>query len=132
MTANTAFEPFELHSLTAKGVNVRTGGRSEITAKGVVLYVGQSVTVTEEIHALNRNIHGECVFDLTAEQQRERWGEVRFGKGEVPNEALIAAREEQRARLAEEREHLLKANPHLARQTAASSRLGEIDAELEK
>jgi hypothetical protein len=45
---------------------------------------GSTLTITPEIRELSKDRTGDSWLDLSEAEQRERWGEVRFGHGEAP------------------------------------------------
>jgi len=54
-------------------------------APGAVSQRGETIEITPELRRLNTNADCVCVFDLTEEQQLERWGSVKFATGEAPD-----------------------------------------------
>ncbi|MGO4487053.1 hypothetical protein [Microbacterium sp. 2RAF4] len=54
------------------------------TYGGIVLYQGQTVTLTAKQIEQTYDREGNSWLDLSEEDQRARWGEVRFGHGPAP------------------------------------------------
>lgn len=65
------------------GLTLSRGG-SIHSANGFVARRGMTLLVTPEIRAANTDRLGNCVFDLTREQQEQRFGRVMFEVGEPP------------------------------------------------
>lgn len=53
---------------------------------GRVMRRGQTLVVTPELRALATDRLGNCVYDLTPEQQEKRFGKVMFRVGQPPSD----------------------------------------------
>lgn len=122
--------PFTIHALAPEGITLVSRAVTPFTADAITLYPGDSFEVTESVYELNKDRDGASWLDLTPEAQRSQWGIQRFGLGQVPQSVKDAAEAAHRERLREERDNLLFTNPHLAKTTAASRRLDELNAAL--
>ena len=130
MTTKTKFENFVIHGLTPSGVRVVVSG-FDYAVKGVTLYPGDTLEITEAIRDLNADRNGDSFLDLTPEQQRERWGAVRWGLGaEVPQHVFDALEESRLKKLRAERADIIYSGrlrndgEKLARLKAINSELG--------
>lgn len=122
--------PFTIHALAPEGLTLVSRAVTPFTADAITLYPGDSLEITESVYELNKDRDGASWFDLTPEAQKTEWGVQRFGVGPVPEGVKLAAEAAHRERLRAERDNLLHTNPHLAKTTAASRRLDELNAAL--
>jgi hypothetical protein len=129
MTENKKFVPYVIHGIDPGGVNIVTSGQN-YAVKGVLLLPGMSLEVTEKTIDANRDRNGDCFLELTADEQRARWGAVRFGRGaEIPQHVTDALEARRIADLERERADIMYSGG-LRGDGSKLARLQELNAEL--
>lgn len=63
----------------------------ETVYSGFVAYQNQTITLSPEQVERTRDRHGRSWLDMSDDEQRERWGEIRFARGPAPEDAVIGA-----------------------------------------
>jgi hypothetical protein len=122
--------PFQIFGIDPSGVTLATKQLTIINTSSTTLLPGQTFEVDARVAELNTDANGVCWLYFDDEAQHAAWGRVRFGRGEVPAFVADAVQAARHAQLVAEKNNLLRTNPHLAKRTAGTSRLAEIEAEL--
>jgi hypothetical protein len=106
-------------------------GFASLTVKSVTLAPGDTMTITPATIEANRDATGFSWLSLTEDEQRDRWGRLRFGVGEPPKEVRARVAATRRAQLVAERADLMSRVPRsLDRSRYLSGRVDKIDAEI--
>ena len=121
MTDTSRF-PFIIHGTDPAGITIVTRAETAFTASGVMLYEGDELEITEEIHRLNCGRDGETSF-----LDRES---TQFGLGPTPARIKDAVEAARLARLRVERNFLLQRNPHLAKANGVAKHLDRLNAAI--
>lgn len=130
MPETTPTFPFQIFGIDPAGVTLATAQATIINTSSTTLLPGQSYEITERVAELNTDFFGTCWLLFSDDEQIAAYGRVRFGRGEVPAFVTDKVKAERDTRLRAERANILATNPHLAKRTAGTSRLAEIEAEL--
>lgn len=73
----------------ATGLTISKFSPTGDAPRGVVLYAGQTFTVTPQEYDLSLDRLGRSWLDLTPEEQVQRWGMQKFAEGPAPEDMGI-------------------------------------------
>lgn len=127
-------KPQKIYNATDRALVVLTDahdGDHVVTSRSVVLQPGDTMEITPEIVAANADRTGFSWLSLTEDEQRDKWGRLRFGYGEPSKEVRARVAATRRQELEAERADLLSGVPRsFERRHYLSGRIDKIDAEL--